>query len=89
MKRSELFHRVREFLDTYEFLLLPTAQVPPFLLEWEYPTEINGVAMETYIDWMMSCAYITVTELPAISVPCGFSRRRLAGGLADCRAAAQ
>ena len=81
VKRTELFHRVREFLDTYEFLLLPTAQVPPFLLEWEYPTQINGVAMETYIDWMMSCAFITVTELPAISVPCGFTDDGLPVGL--------
>ncbi|MCY3915188.1 MAG: amidase [Chloroflexi bacterium] len=81
VKRTELFHRVREFLDTYEFLLLPTAQAPPFLLEWEYPTQINGVAMETYIDWMMSCAFITVTELPAISVPCGFTEDGLPVGL--------
>ena len=81
VKRTELFQRVREFLDTYEFLLLPTAQVPPFLLEWEYPTRINGVAMETYIDWMMSCAFITVTELPAISVPCGFTDDGLPVGL--------
>ena len=81
VKRTELFHRVREFLDTYEFLLLPTAQVPPFLLKWEYPTQINGVAMETYIDWMMSCAFITVTELPAISVPCGFTDDGLPVGL--------
>ncbi len=81
VKRTELFHRVREFLDSYEFLLLPTVQVPPFLLEWEYPTQINGVAMETYIDWMMSCAFITVTELPAISVPCGFTDDGLPVGL--------
>ncbi len=81
VQRTELYHRVREFLDNYEFLLLPTAQVPPFPLNWEYPTEINGVAMATYIDWMMSCAFITVTELPAISVPCGFTDDGLPVGL--------
>ena len=81
VKRTELFHRAREFLDTYEFLLLPTTQVAPFLLEWEYPTQINDVAMETYIDWMMSCAFITVAELPAISVPCGFTDDGLPIGL--------
>lgn len=81
VKRSELFHRVREFLEIHEFLLLPTAQAPPFLLEWEYPTQINGVEMETYIDWMMSCAFITVTELPAISIPCGFTDGGLPVGL--------
>lgn len=80
-KRTELFYRVGEFLETYQYLLLPTAQVPPFYLEWEYPTEINGVKMETYIDWMMSCAFITVTGLPAISVPCGFTDDGLPIGL--------
>ena len=80
-KRTELFHRVREFLESYEFLLLPTAQVPPFPIEWEYPTSINGVAMATYIDWMMSCAFITVTGLPAISLPGGFTEDGLPIGL--------
>ena len=68
-------------MDTYEFLLLPTAQVPPFPIEWEYPEEVNGKAMNTYIDWMMSCAYITVTGLPAVSVPCGFTDGGLPVGL--------
>ena len=81
VKRTELFHRVREFMETYEYLLLPTTQVPPFPIEWEYPQEIEGVALETYIDWMMSCAYITVTGLPAISVPCGFTNDGLPVGL--------
>ena len=80
-KRTELYHRVREFLEVYEFLLLPTAQVPPFPIDWEYPLEINGVKMHTYIDWMMSCAFITVTGLPAISVPCGFTEEGLPIGL--------
>ncbi len=37
--------------------------------------------METYIDWMKSCYYITVTGLPAISVPCGFTPEGLPVGL--------
>ena len=81
VKRSELFQRVRAFLQDYDCLLLPTAQIPPFPLDWEYPREINGVAMNTYIDWMMSCAFITVTGLPAISVPCGFTADGLPIGL--------
>ena len=80
-KRTELFHRVRVFLETYEYLLLPTAQVPPFPIDWEYPREIAGIAMNTYIDWMMTCAYITVTGLPAISLPGGFTADGLPVGL--------
>ncbi len=73
MKRTQLYHRVREFMETYEYLILPVSQVPPFPVTQEYITEINGVQMETYIDWMKSCYFITVTGLPAISMPCGFT----------------
>jgi amidase len=72
-KRTELYHRVREFMGTHEFLILPVNQVPPFDVKQRYVTEINGVKMDTYIDWMKSCYYISVTGLPAISVPCGFT----------------
>ena len=37
--------------------------------------------METYIDWMKSCYYITVTGLPAISVPAGFTEDGLPIGV--------
>jgi amidase len=73
VKRTELYHRVRGFMDTYEFLILPVSQVPPFDVKQRYVTEIDGVQMETYIDWMKSCYYISVVGLPAISVPCGFT----------------
>jgi len=72
-RRTELYHRVRQFMETYEFLILPVNQVLPFDLKQRYITEINGVKMDTYIDWMKSCYYISVTGHPAISVPCGFT----------------
>ncbi|MCA1738017.1 MAG: amidase, partial [Actinobacteria bacterium] len=80
-KRTELYHRVRSFMETYEFLILPVSQVPPFDVEQRYVTEINGEPMETYIDWMRSCYYVTVTGLPAISVPCGFTSKGLPVGV--------
>ena len=73
VKRTALFHRVRAFMETHEFLVLPVNQVPPFPVEQRYVDQINGVKMDTYIDWMKSCYYITVVGLPAISVPCGFT----------------
>jgi amidase len=80
-KRTELYHRIRKFMETYEFLILPVSQVPPFDVKQRYVKEINGEKMETYIDWMKSCYYITTTGCPAISVPCGFTKEGLPVGV--------
>jgi amidase len=79
--RSELYHRMRRFMEKHEFFVLPVAQVPPFDASQPYVTEIDGVAMETYIDWMKSCYYISVVGNPAISVPAGFTPEGLPVGL--------
>ncbi len=80
-KRTELYHRVREFMETHEFLVCPVNQVPPFDVNQQWIEEINGVKMASYIDWMRSCYYVTITGLPAISVPCGFTPEGLPVGL--------
>lgn len=72
-KRTALYHRMRKFMDTYEFLALPVNQVLPFDVETRYPAEITGVKMENYIAWMKSAYYISTVGNPAISVPCAFS----------------
>ena len=81
VKRAALFERVRKFMDTYEFMVFPVSQHPPFDVTQPYLTEVNGVPMETYIDWMRSCYYITATGHPAISVPCGFTQDGLPVGI--------
>ena len=80
-ERAELDGRVARFMQTFEFLALPVSQVPPFDVEQTYPTEIEGTRMHTYIDWMRSCSWVTMTGLPAISVPCGFTDDGLPVGL--------
>ena len=81
VKRAALYHRVRAFMTTRPFLVLPAAQVPPYDVTQPYVTEIAGTPLPTYIDWMRVCSDITVTGLPAISVPCGFTEDGLPVGV--------
>ena len=73
INRTKLFHRLQKFMQKYDFLALPVSQFPPFPVEQEFVSEINGIKMDTYLDWMKSCYFISVTGHPAISVPCGFT----------------
>jgi Asp-tRNA(Asn)/Glu-tRNA(Gln) amidotransferase A subunit family amidase len=63
-----------------EFLVSPVSQVPPFDVQQRYVTEIDGERMETYLDWMKSCYYVTVAGLPVASVSCGFTTEGLPVG---------
>jgi amidase len=78
---SELVERMRRFMSKVDALALPTCQVVPFDIDVEWPREVAGVQMRSYIEWMRSCSDITVTGCPAISVPAGFTGEGLPVGL--------
>lgn len=78
---TRLFHRVREFFERYDALLLPVSQVPPFDAALEYPEEVAGEPMHDYLEWMRSCFLISATGSPALSVPAGFTGDGLPVGL--------
>ena len=72
---------MRVFQQRYDYFILPTTQVPPFDVNQPYITEIEGTKMNTYIDWMKSCYYISILENPSISMPCGYTAEGLPVGL--------
>jgi amidase len=79
--RTQLWERAAEFFDTYDLVVTPTAAVEPFAVETMYPPNINGVPMATYIQWVLLTYAFTILGVPAISIPCGFSRNGLPVGL--------
>lgn len=70
--RGRLDREVQDWFGSWDLLLTPTVQVMPFPTEQAWPREIDGVAMETYVEWMRSCSVISATRCPALSVPGGF-----------------
>ena len=84
--RATLWHaalaeRVSAFFDSYEVLACPVTQVVPFDVTLDWVHDIDGHPQHTYLDWMASAYLISVTGLPAISVPAGFTPDGLPVGL--------
>jgi amidase len=70
---ADVAERVSEFFAGFDVLACPVSQVAPFDVGLDWVRDINGVPQGSYIDWMASCYLISVTGLPAISVPAGFT----------------
>jgi amidase len=81
MAHAALAERVSEFWDRVEVLACPVTQVAPFDVTLDWVHEIDGQPQRTYLDWMASAYLISVTGLPAISVPAGFTPDGLPVGL--------
>jgi len=79
--QAVMYQRMEQFLQKYDFLVCPTTQVVPFDIQQEYPKIIDGIEMQTYIEWMRSAYRITITGHPAISIPCGFTDDGLPVGI--------
>ena len=81
MLRTALAERVSEFFAGVDVLACPVSQVAPFDVTLDWVHEINGQPQQTYLDWMASAYLISMTGLPAISVPAGFTPGGLPVGL--------
>ena len=80
-KRAEIWHRWRLLFERFDLLLTPTAPVPPFPVEQNYPDAINGRKLSSYIDWIAPTFLVSLAALPAASVPAGLTSTRLPIGL--------
>ena len=80
-QRSAFYQQMLALFEHHDFLALPSAQVWPFEASLRWPSEVDGVAMDTYHRWMEVVIYATFAGLPCISLPAGFDARGLPMGL--------
>lgn len=79
--RSEFYRRAVDFLDEHDFLICPATQALPFPVETLYLTEVEGRPMQDYLDWIAITAIWSISSLPAIAIPIGFSPEGLPIGI--------
>jgi amidase len=79
--RTRQWHRVREFFETRDVWLTPTMAVPAFPIEHPHILEVNGKPVGKAMQRSHLTYAFSILGLPAISIPCGFTRSGLPVGL--------
>ncbi len=79
--RAEWYQATRRFFETYDYFIVPTAQLFPFPADLDWPKEIAGVKMQTYIEWQQGVVPTTMAGNPALAVPAGFNAAGLPMGI--------
>ncbi|MGH1424792.1 MAG: amidase [Pseudooceanicola sp.] len=79
--RSRWHSAAADLFTRFDAVILPTAQCWPFPVETPYPTEIGGVAMDTYHRWMECVIPASLGGFPSLGAPAGFGADGLPIGL--------
>jgi len=72
---------VRAFLSTHDLWLTPTTAVPPFPIELPHAAEVGGRPLGKTMQRSYLTYAFSLLGLPAISIPCGFTKAGLPVGL--------
>ena len=77
-QRAALGGQMRQFMDRYDLLLTPTLPIPAFEAGKLSPVD-DG--MGKWVNWTPFSYPFNLTQQPAASVPCGFTKAGLPAGL--------
>ena len=79
--RTAYWHRVRQFMENYDYIVAPIIGAPPFRLDEALPTQVAGKPVERFLDVYLFTYVFSVTALPIVSVPCGLTETGLPIGM--------
>jgi len=72
--RTAYWHRVRNFMEDYDYIIAPIVGAPPFRLDEAWPTTVGGNPVKRFQDVFLSAYTFSITGLPIMAVPCGLTR---------------
>jgi amidase len=80
-ERDRLYLNFLRFFESYDILATVSASIPPFLHTQPEILEINGIPQQKIIDYLTITYTISLTGLPAVSIPCGWTTLGLPIGM--------
>jgi amidase len=80
-RRSAYWERMRGFMERYQLLLLPATLTAAFPKDLDRIAEVNGEPFGDAMEASLATYAISITGLPALSVPCGFTANDLPVGI--------
>jgi amidase len=78
--RSEWYACYAAMFERFDAVVLPSAQVWPFPVEWRWPQHISGHQMDTYHRWMEIVIPASLACAPTLGCPAGFGPKGLPMG---------
>ena len=79
--RSDWYRTLSCLFETYDALVLPSAQILPFDVRTNWPSSVANHAMPTYHKWMEIVIPASIVGLPTLAVPAGITSSGLPVGI--------
>lgn len=68
---TAVFRRSIGFFEDHDILITPAASVAPFPHEDVYPSHVDDMQLNGYLIWEGISWGVTLTQCPAVVIPCG------------------
>jgi amidase len=79
--RTGYWRRVAKLFERFDLIVAPTCGAPPFRLDTALPTTVGDTPVARFYDIFLHTYGYSVTGLPAVAIPCGFTADGLPIGL--------
>ncbi|MGG6240944.1 amidase [Nodosilinea sp. AN01ver1] len=80
-QRGKIFNNFLDFFEQHDILLTPSASVLPFPSTQTAVLDINGTALGNVVDYLAITYTLSLTGLPVVSIPCGWTQSGLPVGI--------